>query len=195
MKRTVSIIGIALISIMIFAACPGNSGTEDNGESKSVTITNITGLTGKVSVWVFEEQGQPETGIVARGDGVINNGSVTVELKLTDESGNITADEWTGNGPFYIAVGQEGAVPDYTTSAKVDINSAGTEIVGVEFESSGDGGGGVLGGIEEGISAFIIFGNFEGEKTIDELLQQLVEEAEAPFEGVTLTYELFKTFG
>ncbi|MDR2404286.1 MAG: hypothetical protein LBD78_09700, partial [Spirochaetaceae bacterium] len=31
--------------------------------------------------------------------------------------------------------------------------------------------------------------------TIDELLQQLVEEAEAPFEGVTLTYELFKTFG
>ncbi|MDR3145513.1 MAG: hypothetical protein LBU21_04485 [Treponema sp.] len=182
MKRNVSVVGIVLISVMLFAGCSGNPGIEENLEPKSITITNIDRLSGAVSVWVSKE-GSPRTGVVARGDGVIENGSVTVQLKETDASSNSTGNDWTGNGQYYIVVGKKDIVPDFATAAKVDINGAGTTIGAADFKSFASDG--VLGGnngedpgkpgaaFKVAIPAGLLFGSFTGEKTIDELLRQL----------------------
>ncbi|MDR3145267.1 MAG: hypothetical protein LBU21_03240 [Treponema sp.] len=201
MKRNVSVVGIVLISIMLFAGCSGSSGTEENVEPKSITITNIDGLIGEVSVWVYKE-GAPRTRVVARGDGVIQNGSVTVQLKETDDSSSITGNDWTGNGQYYIVVGKKDIGPDFTTAGKVDINGAETTIGAAGLESFDEGGEGLGAGegpfipggdFKTAIPASLLFGSFEGEKTIDELLQGLVEE-DASF-SVSLSYELFKILG
>jgi hypothetical protein len=91
---------------LVLAGCDDGSDDDgDSGVSKSVTITNISGIAGTCSVWVFPEIANPPAN-VALFHGTIANNTLTVALTVP-QSGNPmmeTERRWTGSGSFYVGL-------------------------------------------------------------------------------------------
>jgi hypothetical protein len=138
MKKNMLFTGVFLIAALLFVGC-GDSGSSGNTDPKTITITDITGFTGTVTVYVSSTTDQ--SGIVAAGTGSVTNGSVTVDLKEVSDDGTPTATDWTDNGSYYIAIVQGDT---FKVAGKVSINSATVSVPFLSFvddpsELGGDG--------------------------------------------------------
>jgi len=105
MKSKLFILGITVCLILLFAGCndpkiDDNNQTEINGndQPKTVTITDITGKTGYLSIGVYDKEGN----IVAVGwPTEIKNNSASVQLTTM----NMPPSSWTGSGSYCIILG------------------------------------------------------------------------------------------
>jgi hypothetical protein len=75
----------------------GGGGTTD-GVPKSIFITGLTGISGRVEIAVFADQNNSYP-MVAEGEGIISGGTVMLQLK------DSYSKNWTGTGPHFIQMG------------------------------------------------------------------------------------------
>jgi hypothetical protein len=97
MKSKFLFLGITVCLIFLLAGC-AEPKIDNNDPSKTVTITDITGKTGYLSIGVYDKDGN----IVAIGwPTEINNNSASVQLTTM----NMPPSTWTGSGSYCIILG------------------------------------------------------------------------------------------
>jgi len=107
MKSKFLFLGITVGLIFLLAGCTdpksddnnqSKTETTDNNQPKTITITDIAGKTGYLSIGVYDKEGN----IVAIGwPTEIKNNSVSVQLTTM----NMPPSLWTGSGSYCITLG------------------------------------------------------------------------------------------
>jgi hypothetical protein len=142
MKNKQILMGIPAIVLVFGLAFIGcKQPTDDDGgnvntEPKTVKITNITGISGRIRIMVaknkvtqFDSEHSPEN--IAIGSNTIQGGLLEVSLMVPEQNFYETETPWTGNGKYYIYFSPtdiSGNVRAYTGN--------GTEPIQVDFNEA-----------------------------------------------------------
>jgi len=95
-KIWLGILVMALVFGMTVVGC--SNGSTGGGESKSITITGITGKTGDASIGFYSSLDSEDEFVGGWGMGTISGNSVTFKLL---NKGSFTT-PWTGSGSYYL---------------------------------------------------------------------------------------------
>jgi hypothetical protein len=86
---------------LVLAGC----GEEESEVAKTVTIKNISGITGQYGVWVFAEMpsGSSPTNVAVKS-GSISGNTASFPLRVPQDNTQDSNTRWTGSGDYYVAL-------------------------------------------------------------------------------------------
>jgi hypothetical protein len=137
-------LAVVLTLGLVFAGCDPNGGDDPYTGPKSITITDITVISGEAIVRLVRSDDFKMSGVVAEGTGSISNGSVTVVIKKQDQT------DWNETGAYCLvlseAVASDGEAKTFVYTngldggpsawPKVSITGASTTFSFVKFSKT-----------------------------------------------------------